>query len=87
MISPAQAGVMSKIQQYEEKFKELQYRFMRQETIEIDIRLLRCLKKIENIEIVLNQIQSDSKCALAPSHTLSSSHCSYNPDPPRLALC
>ncbi|KAF7971790.1 hypothetical protein HWV62_19921 [Athelia sp. TMB] len=50
MVSTAQAGVMSKIQQYEAKFKELKEWFTHYQAIEIDITLLRCLKKIENIE-------------------------------------
>ncbi|KAF7982955.1 hypothetical protein HWV62_25270 [Athelia sp. TMB] len=50
MVSPAQAGVMPKVQQYEGKFKELKERFMNYQAIEIDIMLLRCLKNIENIE-------------------------------------
>ncbi|KAF7967332.1 hypothetical protein HWV62_34691 [Athelia sp. TMB] len=50
MVSPGQAGVMAKIQQYEAKFKEFKVQFLLQETIEIDIMLLRCLKKNEIIE-------------------------------------
>lgn len=63
MVSTAQAGVMSKIQQYEAKFKELKEWFTHYQAIEIDITLLRCLKKIENIE-------SDGKRALVPSRNV-----------------
>ena len=63
MINLAQAGVTSKIEQYEQNFEDLKKRFTRQEIMQIDIRLLRCLEGIQSIKSVLTQIQSDSKCA------------------------
>ena len=68
MVSLAQAGTMSKIQQYENGFKELKKRFIGQEIVQIDIRLLRCLEEITEIQNVLHQIQSDSRCATSPLH-------------------
>ncbi|KAF7971792.1 hypothetical protein HWV62_19925 [Athelia sp. TMB] len=60
MINLAQAGVTSKIEQYEQNFEELKKRFTRQEIMQIDIRLLRCLEGIQSIQNVLTQIQSDT---------------------------
>ncbi|KAF7975678.1 hypothetical protein HWV62_8779 [Athelia sp. TMB] len=43
-------GVESKIQQYNEKFKEIKARFNERAIVRIDIMLLRCLEEIQSIQ-------------------------------------
>ncbi|KAF7975669.1 hypothetical protein HWV62_8761 [Athelia sp. TMB] len=44
------AGVESRIQQYDEKFKELKARFNERAIVRIDIMLLRCLEQVQSIQ-------------------------------------
>lgn len=55
------AGVEEKIQQYDDKFKELKAKLNESATFQIDIMLLRCLDQITSIQTVLDEIKSDSK--------------------------
>ncbi|KAF7967331.1 hypothetical protein HWV62_34689 [Athelia sp. TMB] len=55
-----QAGAMSKIQQYEASFEGLKRRFIEMEAVEVDIMLLRCLKKLDSIQIVLEEIKNNT---------------------------
>lgn len=55
------AGVEEKIQQYDDKFKELKSKLNESATFQIDIMLLRCLDQITSIQTVLDEIKSDSK--------------------------
>ncbi|KAF7971795.1 hypothetical protein HWV62_19931 [Athelia sp. TMB] len=54
------AGVEEKIQQYDDKFKELKAKLNESATFQIDIMLLRCLDQITSIQTVLDEIKSDT---------------------------
>ncbi|KAF7971296.1 hypothetical protein HWV62_21452 [Athelia sp. TMB] len=58
LFNLALTGVVSKIQQYDEKFKELKRRFNERAIVEIDIMILRCLEGIQSIQGTTKQIES-----------------------------
>ena len=74
------AGVELKIQQYEEKFKEIKTRFNERGIVQIDIMLLRCLEQVQSIQSVINRVQSQSEWALLPSLRQALIRSSYDPD-------
>ncbi|KAF7979201.1 hypothetical protein HWV62_43134 [Athelia sp. TMB] len=58
LLNLSLTGVVSKIEQYNEKFKELKRRFNEHVVVRIDIMTLRCLEGIQSIQDTTKQIES-----------------------------